>query len=322
MSWSRTVNTKKLMAYVAMAAFILMHAALGQDRISGDKRDPIALKLQNAKAEYEADLKKLKMPVLEELERIQQTAQASGDLEKLVAAKAAIAEFDKSNKIPAGLQAKQFRISYPRLRDQMEKAFVEAKQAYTGKGKVEEAISAAKDLDKFQAAAWDPRPTRKREHRLIDVKSDNHVILEFYQGKSLQRDLKAKVELFTREGGIYIEGFGSQGKVLCTHPIKPEIPATIDFGDLTFDETGTLTLLALGYPGTDGGRVVVKVDGQILSQTTVTGTDGWQVISVPLHRNRVVVEHHPVGWGAELMFFEWSIATEARSPRTPRSMKK
>ncbi len=45
----------------------------------------------------------------------------------------------------------------------------------------EETISVAKDLDKFRAAAWDPRPTRLRERRLIDVKSDNHVILHYYR---------------------------------------------------------------------------------------------------------------------------------------------
>ena len=240
----------------------------------------------------------------------------------MVAAKEAIAAFETINKVPDSLPAKQFRNFYPRLRDQMVRAFTEAKQAYTRKGKVEEAISVAKDLDKFRAAAWDPRPTRPRKRRLIDVKSDNHVILHYYQGKALERDLKAKVELFTREGSVRIEGFGAQGEALCTHPINPQIPATIDLGDLTFDKTGTLTLSALGYPGTDGGRVVVKLDGRIFRQTNVTGTDGWQEILIPLRRSRVMVEHHAVGWGSELMFFEWSIVSEARSPRMPRSNKK
>jgi hypothetical protein len=312
----------KSTASVAVAAAILMHAALGQDQTSGDKGDPIALKLQKAKAAYEAELKKLQMPVLKELDKITQEAQQRGDLEKLVAAKEAIAAFEKHYKLPDRLPAKQFRISYPKLREQLEKAFDEAKRAYTGKGKVEEARSVAKDLDQFRAAARDPRPTRPREHRLIDVKSDNHVILHYYQEKALERDLRAKVELFTREGSVHIEGFGTQGEVLCTHPINPQVPATIDLGDLTFDKTGSLTLLAHGYPGTDGGRVVVNVDGQTFGQWNVTGTDDWQEIPIPLHRNRVVVEHHAVGWGSELMFFDWGIVSEAPSRRMPRSKKK
>jgi hypothetical protein len=322
MPWESRVIMTKSAASVALAAAVLMHAAFGQDRASDDNVDPVALKLQKAKAAYEAELKKLQMPVLKELDKIKQKARESGDLEKLVAAKEATAAFEKSNKLPDRLPAKQFRNSYARLRDQIERALVEAKQAYTSNGKVEEAIRVAKDLEKFRAAAWDPRPTRPREHRSIDVKSDNHVILHYYLEKLLERDLQAKVELFTREGSFRIQGIGAQGEVLCTHPINTQIPATIDLGDLTVDKTGALALLALGYPRTDGGRVVVKLDGQIFCQMNVTGTDAWQKILIPLRGNRVVVEHHAVGWGSELMFFDWSIANEARSPGMPRPKKK
>jgi hypothetical protein len=312
----------KSAASVALAAAILMHAALGQDRTSGDKGDPIALNLQKAKAAYEAELKKLQVPVLKELDKIKQEAQQSRDLEKLVAAKDAIAAFEKSNKLPDRLPAKQFRSSYPKLRDQMEKAFVEAKQAYTSKGKVEEAISVAKDLDKFRAAGWDARPKRALESGLINVRSDYSHIMRFYQERSLHKDLNANVELFTVAGSVYITGFGEQA-VLCTHPFTLGLPATIDFGNVTLDKTGTLMLWALGWPGTVGGRVVVKVDGTMVDQRNITGTDGWQEISIPLNKKHVVIEHHAIDWRHnESMFFQWSFGSEARSSRMPRPKKK
>jgi hypothetical protein len=322
MPWSSTVIMTRSTASVALAAAILMHAALGQDGTSSDQVDPIALKLQKAKADYEAGLNKLKIPVLKELESIKQAAQASGDLEKLLAAKEAIASFEKNNKIPGSLPTKQFRISYPKLRDRMEKAFVEAKQAYTATGKLEEAISVAKDLDTFGAAAWDPRGKRPLESRLINVRSDHSHVVHFYQDRSLHKDLNANVELFTVAGSVYITGFGEQA-VLCTHPFNLGLPATIDFEDITSDKTGTLVLWALGWPGTVGGKVVVKVDGKMFDQRNISGTEGWREISIPLNKNHVVVEHHAIDWRHnELMFFQWSIGREGRSPRLPRSKKK
>jgi hypothetical protein len=68
---------------------------------------------------------------------------------------------------------------------------------------------------------------------------------------------------------------------------------------------------------------VIEVDGKMLDQRNVTGTNGWQQISIPLNKNHVVVEHHAIDWRHnEVMFFQWSLVSDARSPRTPRSKKK
>ena len=111
-----------------------------------------------------------------------------------------------------------------------------------------------------------------------------------------------------RDDKIYInEAFGRKN-VLCTAPLSPSSPGTMDFSRITSDRTGTLTLLVHGYPGPmPGGRIVVKSDGVMIKDDTVNFGDGWKKIVVPVRRNKIVMEHHAEGWNMEFLFIDYEL---------------
>jgi hypothetical protein len=99
--------------------------------------------------------------------------------------------------------------------------------------------------------------------------------------------------------------------VICTHPVsrKRKQPAVIDFGGLTKARTGTLVLYAhndrRGSGG--GGKVVVKVDGKTVRTDEIPRQRAWTVIQIPFKYSGVAVEHHPIGWNWEGMYFDYAL---------------
>jgi hypothetical protein len=285
------------------------------------QEDPIALKLRKAKEDYDARLTKLREPILKEMERRRKAAQDSGSLERLVAMDEAIAAFEKTNSIPDRLPAREFRREYPKLLDQMKRAFEDAVQAYTRQGMVAEAKSVANDLADLRQVAWDPRRSPSVDWDQLKVRAQTFIILEHDRGGSFKRDLSANAKVIVAGGKAFVTDLDDGGYALCSHPISGEVPATIDFGDLTDGVNGTLRLWVRNYPRTDGGMVVVKKDGRIFGRTRVVDADGWQEITVPLSRNRVEVEHHAINWGMEFLFFRYEIRRQGGPPRMPEKRK-
>jgi transposase len=128
----------------------------------------------------------------------------------------------------------------------------------------------------------------------------------------VDRNIKATL----RDDRIYInEAFGRKN-VLCTGPLSPSSPGTVDFSRITSDRTGTLALLVHGYPGPmPGGRIVVKSDGVMTNDVTVNFGDGWKKIVVPVRRNKIVVEHHALGWNMEFLFIDYEVVPDT-TPET------
>jgi soluble cytochrome b562 len=278
-----------------------------QDPIAA-KPDPIALSLGKAKDAYKAKLMEIKRPVLDRLNRDLQAAKKKGSLKALRAATDDITAFEQRNKIPESLPAKDFRRDYPKILKRMVTAFDTAKGAYTREGKIAEAESVAKDLERFLELTWIPGPPRIDDFdKLLEIKSANEHIAGNDRNGNFKQLNAAMVLTITAQRAQFSE-FGGRLDVLCTHPFDLVQPATIDFGALTIERAGTLTLWAHGYPRTDGGRVLVKKDAQNIGDWRVSGEDGWQQITVPFSNNSVVVEHHAVGWGMEFMFFDYRIA--------------
>ena len=98
----------------------------------------------------------------------------------------------------------------------------------------------------------------------------------------------------------FLSGFGQGGTVLCTHPFPENAPATIDFGELTKDRAGKLTLLRIVILIRMAAELVVKRDGRKVGDTRVTVADGWKEITVTFSKNTVVVETTPLagGWSS------------------------
>jgi serine/threonine protein kinase len=118
----------------------------------------------------------------------------------------------------------------------------------------------------------------------------------------------APFKLQSSNGLVYAgEAFG-RVNVLCTHPVSRTVPATIDFQAITKSGSGTLVLYAAPDPNGApqfGGQVVVYVDGKIVQQADITSARRWITIRIPFNKQPVVVEHHPIGWAFEGMFFDY-----------------
>ena len=74
--------TSKSMAYASIAAIALSSVVSGQDQDLGStfERDPVALKLQQDIATFNAGLETIRRPVHEQLRKRRQEAQGRGDL--------------------------------------------------------------------------------------------------------------------------------------------------------------------------------------------------------------------------------------------------
>jgi formylglycine-generating enzyme required for sulfatase activity/serine/threonine protein kinase len=151
--------------------------------------------------------------------------------------------------------------------------------------------------------------------RMLVIKTRNKIILGNASGNfQLQVDRNIKATL--RDDKVYInEVFGRKG-VLCTAPLSPSSPGTIDFSRITHDGTGSLILRIHSYPRSPGGRIVVKSDGVTKNDAPVEFGDAWKKIVVPFRRNEIVVEHHALGWMMEFMFIDYEVVPDPR-PETP-----
>jgi hypothetical protein len=147
---------------------------------------------------------------------------------------------------------------------------------------------------------------------MLVIKTNNGSIMGNAKEHFLvQVDSNIKATL--RSDKIYINEVFGRKNVLCTMPLSPSSPGTMDFSRITKDLTGTLTLLVHGYPGHLGQRIVVKSDGDIIKDATVHFADGWKKIVVPFRRNEIVVEHHAEWWSMEFLFVDYWIVSDSKA---------
>ena len=134
--------------------------------------------------------------------------------------------------------------------------------------------------------------SRKITDGMLNVTTDNNGIMAAAKVSfPVHVDRNIKAALLDDKVSIN-EVFGRKN-VLCTQPLSPSSPGTMDFSTITKDRTGSLTLLIYGYPTQPGGRIVVKSDGVVINDVTIEFGEGWKKIIVPFRRNEVVVEQRP-----------------------------
>ncbi|HKM54978.1 MAG TPA: serine/threonine-protein kinase, partial [Isosphaeraceae bacterium] len=151
--------------------------------------------------------------------------------------------------------------------------------------------------------------TRAITDSMLVITTNNNNVIANAGGNFLDQ-VNPNIQATLRDDNVYInEAFGLKD-VLCTEALSSTSPATIDFGRITKDRTGSLTLLVHGYPGHRGQRIVVKSDDDIINEYIVHFADGWKKIEVPFRRNEIVVEHHAEGWMMEFLFIDYSIVSE------------
>ncbi|HKI21201.1 MAG TPA: protein kinase, partial [Isosphaeraceae bacterium] len=146
---------------------------------------------------------------------------------------------------------------------------------------------------------------------MLVIKTNNRNIMDNAK-ESFPVQVDSNIKATLRSDKIYINEVFGRKNVLCTMPLSPSSPGTMDFSRITKDRTGTLTLLVHGYPGPmPGGRIVVKLDGVMINDVIVNFGDGWKKIVVPFRQNEIVVEHHALGWNMEFLFVDYWIVGDS-----------
>jgi hypothetical protein len=144
---------------------------------------------------------------------------------------------------------------------------------------------------------------------MLAITTNNNAIMRNANG-NFQLQVDRNITATSRDEKIYINEVFGRKDVLCTVPLSPSSPGTIDFSRITQDGTGSLILRIHSYPRSPGGRIVVKSDGVTRNDAAVEFGDAWKKIVVPFRRNKIVVEHHALGWMMEFMFIDYEVVPD------------
>ncbi|NJO86301.1 MAG: hypothetical protein HC818_07015, partial [Synechococcaceae cyanobacterium RM1_1_27] len=55
------------------------------------------------------------------------------------------------------------------------------------------------------------------------------------------------------------------------------------------------------------GAIHIKVNGLTLHQQNIEATKGWVRFNIPFNQQEIVVEHMPLGWNMEYLFYDYAI---------------
>jgi hypothetical protein len=116
-------------------------------------------------------------------------------------------------------------------------------------------------------------------------------------------------------GILYAQAAFGRDALICTHPFGRQKPATIDFSTITSENAGRIDLMVKSYPSPrdPGGRIVVRVGNAVTSTVDIPVNAPWRTIPFAFDHAKVAVEHHPLGWDCEGMFFDYRIEIKPRS---------
>jgi hypothetical protein len=269
--------------------------------IAAADEDAVGKKLAAAKEEYEKVTVKARAGLLAVLKKQEEIAQKAGDLKTLEQVQAEAKSFENGGVLPKSVSTKVYESQMRTARTKLEEAYGAAVKQYTKDGKIALAKAVQQDLDEFKKGGG-VEPSRSQLDKQLKVVSDDTYFRR--QGPANRLEIKET------DGLIYAKVAFDRKNVICTHPVDRQKPATIDFGGVTKGERGTLVIYAcssLLAPKTPGGRVIVKVGGRVTKDIEVKKDGQWAVIEVPFNGQGVVVEHHPLGWNHEAMFFDYEI---------------
>ena len=151
-------------------------------------------------------------------------------------------------------------------------------------------------------------PVKSLLEKSIQVRTSNANTVGNIESNNFATQIDPNLTYTLTEGKIYINEVFGRKKVLCTHPVSEDSPATVNFGSITKGGTGQLVLRFHGYPvDPPGERIIVKSDGNVIHNIQIDYRDGWWKVEVPFQRNEVVVEHHAIGWMMEFLFTDYEI---------------
>ena len=169
------------------------------------------------------------------------------------------------------------------------------------------------------ARSLDNYDTRAKTDRLVDVKTGNVINHHIDSKEGFQSHYKLITgENYSGDDGlVHLSGkrmqktaYGRQNLIL-SHPFSPTGPATIDFSKITSTSQRTLELDFHAIPAQEGIQLKVRVDDKIAQDWNINAQEGWVHKSIPFRNNRVVIEHHAIGWYFEYLLFDYRI-----TPRT------
>jgi hypothetical protein len=293
------------------ALVVLITATVAAALVAADD-DPIKVKLEKARANYDKKVDKFRGDLLKSLQAFEKSAQKAGNKPVLDRVREERKALEANGTIPTVVPSN----GYKRLleaADDMAKAYTQAMKDYTKAGMDREAEAVERERIEFRQGLSRMAPqmaaTRRELDKLLIVKCPMGNILGSQDWIKEGANLGAAVFQSKDGDKVYISQAYGRQDVLCSAPLSQNEPATIDFGKITRGTAGKLGLLVHGHPSPrgQGGRVVVRADGVAIRDVSVDSDDGWLAIEVPFRRADIVVEHHPIGWAREMLYFDYAI---------------
>ncbi|MFO0802213.1 MAG: hypothetical protein U0791_03680 [Gemmataceae bacterium] len=265
--------------------------------------DSVRQKLDTAKEVYDGEAKRIRIGILESFDKREESARKESK-KKLDAVKAERAAFEDNGELPSAMA--DWAKKRAAARSRMEKEYSAAVAAY---------LQAKRDQ---LAAEVEKAKLQFLESTLVGseylrMESDQQLVIaidrKYYTGDAATSYLP-NLKVIDVKGVLVAKQFAERKNVLCSHPVSRGSPGVFNFTKLTAKEKGTLVLRACsaGPPRkTGGGRVVVLVGGKPAVDETIDQGGKWRSFEIPFDKQRVVVEHHPIDWAHEAMFFDYEI---------------
>jgi len=230
-----------------LAAFLL--GAVCSSAAGADGEDPVKVRLNRAKADFEADHSKAKADIVAQLDQKLEAAQKAGDLAALKKLRAEREDFLDRGDLPRSVPTTAYFATGKKTAERMALAFGQARKEYTQAGKIDEADSIDKELDAFlksggsRVAANLPKATPSQTNAFGNAKV-RFISAEYgVDGKNINVTERI-VELLAQEKSIMVDVtlFQSDPAVHVSKSLKLKLQIGDQTLELTIPDGGKLKL--------------------------------------------------------------------------------
>lgn len=125
-------------------------SSLASSTVSFAQEDPVEQKLVESKAQFESATENARTALIEALQKKEDSAKKSGNLQLLLAVQADVKAFEENGDLPKSVPTGVYEGQMKRARVRLEAAYSEAVKLYTKDGSVELAKAVQKELDEFK----------------------------------------------------------------------------------------------------------------------------------------------------------------------------
>jgi hypothetical protein len=294
---------KKLTLLLAIGSWVMADSIT----LQADESSP-KLRLNNARAAFEAEVERLNQGMISLLEKREELARKDGNKKLSEELKLEKELFANTGELPKTVPTSNYIKGLKSNRMKMIAEYDIAVKELTKKGFDKEArtVEGEKEMFRSYGMVGIEKFSRQNDDSQLVIKSNKAF---FSEGEAKKVFPDQAFEIEDAEGILLVkEIYGKKG-VLCTAPAKESEPATIDFSELTRSKKGNLFLFVTTIPEAKktnpGGAIIAKVANREILNVRVREAGEWVTLKIPFNKESVIIEHHAIGWHYEGMLFDY-----------------